>query len=611
MRRTLPLLAALILAVLAVVAGPALSARPYQPDPVDFEMRAPAAKPSAARGGREYVSPPLRAPKRFNTVGLRWRGSDDHVHLRVRVKRSGGKWTKWHELATGSAEGPDPGQGERIREGVTAPAWAGQSDWIQYRSERRLSGVRLHFVNATGTATAADRRRTALRRVVNSGVVALAKLPGAIVPDADAAEEQPAIVSRDGWNADRCRPRDAPTYTDVDMAFVHHTVNLNNYSRSEAKAVVLGICRFHRNDRGWDDIGYNFLVDKYGTIYEGRAGGVDQPVMGAQAQGFNSSSTGIANIGTFENVPQSDAAIDAMARLIRWKLPLHGVPTTGRVTVTSQGGASSRYASGRRVRFNRISGHRDGNHTSCPGAALYSQLPELRRRVGDVEPTGVATSATRVAVRRTKVVTYPRPARIKGALTSSNGVPTQGLRVQLQRRSSSGSFRTIGETATDENDAYAFEYKPSRRAVVRVRFPGDANFGASASRPTSIAVRPGLTFRQPASRMLPRALITVPGTVKPRKGRVYLQVQRRSGKRYRAWAKVSRKTTRAGRYKMRIRLRRTGLYRMRLVTRKDKRNATGKTKYFKVRVTRSASPSPPPASGDTTSEGGTTPKSRR
>src|SRR3712207_646694 len=122
MRRTLPLLAALLLAGLAVVAGPALSARPYQPDPVDFSMAAPAPKVSAAGGEHEYVSPPLRAPKRFNTVGLKWRGSASHAHLRVRVRRDGGRWTRWHELPVGSAEGPDRGSGESVRSAVSAPA---------------------------------------------------------------------------------------------------------------------------------------------------------------------------------------------------------------------------------------------------------------------------------------------------------------------------------------------------------------------------------------------------------------------------------------------------------------------------------------------------------
>ena len=133
----------------------------------------------------------------------------------------------------------------------------------------------------------------------------------------------------------------------VQMAFVHHTVNANEYSPGMA-AMVLGICRYHRNSNGWDDVGYNFLVDKYGKIFEGRAGGIDQPVVGAQAQGWNSTSTGIANLGTHTSVPQNDEALEALSRLIAWKLPLHGVPVTGQVTLTSEGGSQNRYPRGAR-----------------------------------------------------------------------------------------------------------------------------------------------------------------------------------------------------------------------------------------------------------------------
>ena len=106
-------------------------------------------------------------------------------------------------------------------------------------------------------------------------------------------------------------------------------------------------------------------------------GGVDQPVIGAQAQGYNSVSTGIACIGTFTSVAQSEAGLEALARLIGWKLSLHRVPTEGTVVVTSRGGASNRYPSGMPVTLERISGHRDGDSTSCPGELLYAQLPDL------------------------------------------------------------------------------------------------------------------------------------------------------------------------------------------------------------------------------------------
>ncbi len=112
---------------------------------------------------------------------------------------------------------------------------------------------------------------------------------------------------------------------------MHHTVTANEYSRAHVPAAILAVCRFHRNTNGWNDIGYNFVVDRFGQIWEARAGGIDEAVMGSHAQGYNSQTTGIANLGTFTSVPQSDAAISAMARLIRWKLGNHGVRTGGTV----------------------------------------------------------------------------------------------------------------------------------------------------------------------------------------------------------------------------------------------------------------------------------------
>jgi uncharacterized protein with LGFP repeats len=109
------------------------------------------------------------------------------------------------------------------------------------------------------------------------------------------------------------------------MAFIHHTVSANDYGPGDSAAMVRAICRYHRNSNGWNDIGYQFLVDKYGTIFEGRAGGIDQAVVGAQAQGYNTQSTGISSLGTFSTTGQSEAGLGALARLLSWKLALHGV----------------------------------------------------------------------------------------------------------------------------------------------------------------------------------------------------------------------------------------------------------------------------------------------
>jgi hypothetical protein len=608
-KRTLLPLLALAGCALAVVAGPALSARPYRPAPVDFELAAPPVEPTAARAGREYVSAPLRAPKRFNVVGMRWRGSARNAHLHVRVRRDGGRWSRWAELDADTADGPDRGTGEPVVS-ASAPAWAGHADWVQYRSERPLPAARLHFVNTTGTATAGERRLTALRRTVNSGVVAL------LSPSvAHAAEAQPAMVSRDGWGAAGCPPRTTPDHGEVKLAFVHHTVNLNDYSQAEAPDVVLGICRYHRNSNGWNDIGYNFLVDKYGTIYEGRAGGIDQPIVGAQAQGFNSVSTGIANIGTFEDVPQSNEAIEAMTRLIRWKLPLHGSPTQGSVTVTSAGGQSNRFAAGTPVTLDRISGHRDGNETACPGSALYAQLPDLRARVGNVQPVagggggGVSRSGTKLAAAlASPAIVFGQPAQLSGNLRSFGGSSVADVPVELQRQTTGGGFKTVVRGATDDSGSYSLSFQPSKRAVVRVYFPGDTTHRPSQTKAMTIQVLPSLTFSKPPSRVPLRALVSVPGTITPRKPSVRLIVERRSGRGRKGRIATKRAAAGSGRFTARMRLRGAGLYRMYLVFPGDRNNPPIRGATFFVRAAKGRVTATPGSGGG--GGGGTSPQRR-
>ncbi|CAM5648687.1 hypothetical protein SHIRM173S_08195 [Streptomyces hirsutus] len=119
---------------------------------------------------------------------------------------------------------------------------------------------------------------------------------------------------------------------------------------------------------GWRDIGYNFLVDKCGKIYEGRAGGVANPVLGAHTLGFNSSTMGVAVLGTFDSTNPPAVAVTGVAQLTAWKLGLHGMDPSAKTYLTSGGG--NLYAKGTKVRLNVISGHRDGFNTLCPGEAL-------------------------------------------------------------------------------------------------------------------------------------------------------------------------------------------------------------------------------------------------
>ncbi|WP_416237102.1 peptidoglycan recognition protein [Streptomyces sp. RB17] len=188
---------------------------------------------------------------------------------------------------------------------------------------------------------------------------------------------RPRIVTRRGWDADESLREGGFVYAKkVKVAFVHHTASGNTYTCAQAPSVVRSIYRYHVASMGWGDIGYNFLVDKCGTIYEGRAGGVAKAVLGAHTLGFNNNSMGIAVIGSYGATKPPAAAVTAVARLTAWKLGLFGADPRGKTYLTSGGG--NLYPKGKNVRLNVISGHRDGFATECPGKRLYARLGTAR-----------------------------------------------------------------------------------------------------------------------------------------------------------------------------------------------------------------------------------------
>ncbi|MFE0330904.1 N-acetylmuramoyl-L-alanine amidase [Streptomyces sp. NPDC058960] len=189
---------------------------------------------------------------------------------------------------------------------------------------------------------------------------------------------RPKIVTRSGWGADETLREAGFVYTDsVKVAFVHHTASGNNYTCAQAPSVIRSIYRYHVVSNGWRDIGYNFLVDKCGTIYEGRAGGIDKPVLGAHTLGFNSDSMGIAVLGTYSGDTKPPAqTLDGVGALSAWKLGLYGMDPRGTTYLVSGGG--NLYPKGEKARLNVLSGHRDGYATDCPGVQLYGRLSTIR-----------------------------------------------------------------------------------------------------------------------------------------------------------------------------------------------------------------------------------------
>ncbi|MEU4995173.1 peptidoglycan recognition protein [Streptomyces sp. NPDC021622] len=197
---------------------------------------------------------------------------------------------------------------------------------------------------------------------------------------------QPPVVLRADWLAEGVQDPPPARYADrVDAVFLHHTDSPNDYDCADAPRIIRYLYVGQAEGRDWDDIGYNFLVDRCGTVYEGRAGGIDRAVVGAHTQGFNRGSVGIAAIGTFtEGTPVPRAMTDAVAALAAWKLGLSGVDPRSTVRLVSTH-SLSKYRAGSSGQFRAISGHRDGYYTYCPGAALMAALPAIREKAARLQ----------------------------------------------------------------------------------------------------------------------------------------------------------------------------------------------------------------------------------
>jgi len=187
------------------------------------------------------------------------------------------------------------------------------------------------------------------------------------------------IISRSAWGANEGIRCQNPTYDDsTGGATVHHTAETNNYTREQSAGIVRGIYAYHAQSLGWCDIGYNVLVDRFGQIFEGRFGGLDRPVQGAHAGGFNENTVGIAMMGNFVNEPAPAATIESVGKYLGWRLKLANLNPKGQVTMYSEGTQYSKYPLGQRVVLPTIFAHRDVGYTECPGSAAYAQMDQIR-----------------------------------------------------------------------------------------------------------------------------------------------------------------------------------------------------------------------------------------
>ncbi|HYN93234.1 MAG TPA: N-acetylmuramoyl-L-alanine amidase, partial [Pilimelia sp.] len=192
----------------------------------------------------------------------------------------------------------------------------------------------------------------------------------------------PPIYRRATWGADERKATWGPRYRPwIKAVAVHHTATTNSYSAGQVPAILRSILHFHAVSRGWGDIGYNVLVDRFGRVWEGRRGGLSTAVVGAHTGGFNSNTTGVAFIGDHRGTSVPRRAVEAAARYAAWKFSLAPAADPRGSTRLTGGGSSSRHPAGTTVTVPRIFPHGLTNRTSCPGARGLAVLPLLRQRV--------------------------------------------------------------------------------------------------------------------------------------------------------------------------------------------------------------------------------------
>jgi flagellar hook assembly protein FlgD len=282
------------------------------------------------------------APIRFDMLGLHWqgRGSVDY-----RTRSLAGRWSAWN---TADADLPQ-----------TSPPWhfgnldwSGEADAVQFRTDG-ITRLRAYYLSSR--ITSAPKRSLSVAG-------------------------SPAIVPRADWQADEKIVRAHPLYAPMlKLAVVHHTAGTNVYTPAEAPAIVRGIELYHVKGNGWNDIGYNFLIDRYGTVYEGRGGGMTRNVIGAHALGFNTGTVGVSLMGNFQSATPPPAMQAALVSLLAWRLDVAHIDPLSTVAYTS--GGNGKFRAGKVVTLRAISGHRDTGPSECPGNDAYALLPAIAQRV--------------------------------------------------------------------------------------------------------------------------------------------------------------------------------------------------------------------------------------
>jgi uncharacterized protein with LGFP repeats len=341
-------------------------------------------QPLAGIGGGQTVRE-ISQPTPFSMVALT--GSDlDGTSARIRAKHDDGSWGPWYAAERFEA-GAESAEGHGTH--GTDPVYVGATTAVQIAITRPHNAPVTAEPPQTGLDAGRDlgyiptNAEEPLNQTLSAVLITPPQAPAEAqwsAPTANLAPGQPPnIISRAQWGAGTGSRCGGPSYgTGVRAAVVHHTATGNDYAPEDSTAIIRSIYAYHTITLGWCDIAYNALVDKYGQVFEGRAGGITKDVMGSHTGGFNRDVWGVSMIGDFEDVPPPDVMVRTVGRLLGWRLSLDRVNPLATTRLKSAGGPNTVYPAGTTPELPEIFAHRDVGNTECPGKAGYAALGEIR-----------------------------------------------------------------------------------------------------------------------------------------------------------------------------------------------------------------------------------------
>jgi hypothetical protein len=420
-------------------------------------------------GGRVHLSvPPTH-------VAFSWRGQEG-TGVRYRTLTEGGEASGWRR----ATEAHDLEHGNTHYSAVIAVDRPDSIDWRPVRPSGKWMGkVTLDSLNTLD----GEKREVEIQETAYATVGA------------------PNIVTRAQWGADESIKRTSGgckrSFFKVQQLFVHHTAGSN--SDSNFKATMRAMYWYHAVRRGWCDLGYNFVVARNGTIFEGRWARGYRPwelhnsedlkgraVSGAHVSGYNSGSVGVSLMGNFETAPLPPSMRRSVAELLAWEVDRHDLRPRGTHTYRNP-------ETGLRRKLPYIAGHRDAGQTSCPGRYLYAALPGIRRDAKAVIGAGKANSSLTFTPSPVKIG-YGDTANLAGTLTDTSGAPLASKTIVLYRKTGAESWGVHSQVATAVDGSFSFAVTPTAKMTLFAVYDGDSTTWGASSGKVVVRVSPDIAF---------------------------------------------------------------------------------------------------------------------